>query len=77
MGQRKPRPMKCEGHLTSRGEQLLQRHWEETAMCISYEHYDVFLCSCKPFIVQRSYAHAAPLPNRRRRGIEGQASSCF
>ncbi len=63
MGQRKPRPMKCEGHLTSRGEQLLQRHWEETAMCISCEHYDDFLCSCKPLIVQRSYAHAAPLSN--------------
>ena len=28
MGQRKPRPMKCEGHKTSRGEQLMQRHWE-------------------------------------------------
>lgn len=57
-----PRPMKCEGYLTSRGEQLLQRHWEETAMCISCVHYGDILIRWKTFIVQRTYAYAALLP---------------
>ncbi|OCP35949.1 hypothetical protein BC360_26450 [Ensifer sp. LC163] len=35
MGLRRPRPMKCEGHKTSRGEQLLRRHWEEKPPCAS------------------------------------------
>lgn len=54
--------MKCEGYLTSRGEQLLRRHWEETAMCISCVHYDDILIIWKTFIVQCTHAHAALLP---------------
>lgn len=56
--------------LTSRGEQLLQRYWEEkTAMCISCAHYAHFLIGWKTFIVQRSYANAAALPNHWQRRL--------
>lgn len=62
---------------TSRGEQLVQRHWEETAMRISCRHYDQFLIRWKTSIVQCSYAYAATYPKRlpdllvalRRRGL--------
>jgi hypothetical protein len=66
--------MKCEGYLTSRGEQLLRRHWEETAMCISCVHYDDIFIRWKPFIVQCTYAYAALLP---KSGCLPGRGTCF
>ncbi|TVZ74912.1 hypothetical protein BCL32_0246 [Rhizobium mongolense USDA 1844] len=47
---------------TSRGEQLVRRNWEETAMCINYKHYDHILIRWETFIVQCTCAYAARLP---------------
>ncbi|MBM3095754.1 hypothetical protein GFB56_34175 [Ensifer sp. T173] len=52
----KPRPIKCEGQKTSRGEQLLRRNWEEAAKCISCVHYDAFFTGGNLVFVQCSYA---------------------
>jgi len=42
--------------VTSRGEQLLQRHWENIAMCISYVRYDRFLGTGQCIFVHACYA---------------------
>ncbi|MDQ0322973.1 hypothetical protein QO002_005179 [Pararhizobium capsulatum DSM 1112] len=57
--------MKCEGHTTSRGEQLRQWDWQEAAICISYTRYDHFLTIWKTFNLHLSYAKAPLLAGPR------------
>jgi hypothetical protein len=61
--------------LTSRGEQLLRRHWEETVKCISYRLYAHLLTIRKPIIVQCSHAHAAPRASTQA-SVPALLSSC-
>jgi hypothetical protein len=74
MGSRKVRsPLKCEGQKTSRGEQLLRRHWEENrhvhqlcAICLIFDHLKNIYCAVQLCDLRRS---SAALKSSNRDGI--------
>ncbi|WP_310417676.1 hypothetical protein [Mycoplana sp. BE70] len=52
MGQRKSRPIKCEGNLYLQREQLVRRHWEENrhvhqlwALCRNFDQLENIYCA--------------------------------
>ncbi len=74
--------MKCEGHKTSRGEQLLRRHWEEIrhvhqlrAGCPFFDQTQIIYCAMQ--LCACCIASKKPISARSRRLANGRIQDCL